>query len=387
MNSRFALLMAFLALALVRTSAGEPGAAPASGDSGENVFVGHYGEIVRVPYLWSVDASMQGPIEVVNLHLTNEDPLKVVSPLFKPRASDYVPENFHRLRLMQMRVVPKDTPGGARSLEALRGAKKNELDLAGVPYTLMQLGDYSWPPDSFWVSISTPYSLFQLYTQSDKDFFIMTSGTSPYVERSHDPLFVNSTADLANGMSTYLDDSRLKIIAEKGFLKDLRIVVIPWAVVCVFAALLSVLPKGWNWLSRLRLIGRATVAFTSASQLLAGPILFASWRMGLDRTLNEGSILFYAALIMPWICRTVSARRGGQRLRRVFIWSALVNVLPIWAGYLILRDFTTGSTVITGSQNFLRMSHSLSILAVLNGVIVGLAHQEGGVMNSPDDAS
>jgi hypothetical protein len=402
MNRYLAALAVSLALTAAHSFAREPQAPPSpteSGtqattslkrdvnDAGENIFVGHFGETLRLPYFWAADARMQGPMEVVNFHLATIEPMKVVSPPFNPKSKDYIPENFKRLRLMQLLVIPKNVPGGFKSLDEIREAKSRELDAAGDSYKLEKLGNYRWPPDSFMVWISTPYTLFQFYTQSDKNIFILTSGSGPYDENSGDPILTNSTARLCSSLETHLDEFRLKIIAERGFFRDLRIVVIPWALFCAFAAILSFLPKHPNWLRRLRLIGRATFVFISAWQILAGPVLFVAWRLGLGRTINEGSILFCAGLIMPWISKAATVRLGGQRPWRVFIWSAIANIPSVIVGYSFNEDFISGALIISGSQNFLRLSNFLCILGLLNGVMFGLAHQEDKTTNAPGDAS
>lgn len=355
-------------------------------NAGENIFVGHFGETVRLAHFWAVDAKMHGPMEAVNFHLKTLDPLGNAPP-FNPKPKDYVPENFKRLRLMQMLVIPKDVPGGFQSLAKLREAKAKELNATGSGYELQEVGDYPWPPDSFQVSISTPYRLYQLYTQSDKNFFIITSGAGPHDVNPDDPILTNATADLTNSLSTHLDDFRLKIMAEKNFPYDLRIIAIPWAAICGLAALLSFLPKRRNWLARLRLMGRTMFSLTTAWLLLAGSVLFASWRLGLQRIVNEGSILVCAGLITPWICRTISIRLGGQRPWRVFTWSAMASIFSVLAGVLFHLDYAAGTILITGLKNFWRMSCVLSILGFFNGIAFGLSHHESGQPKPSGSAS
>ncbi|PIR16110.1 MAG: hypothetical protein COV48_10685, partial [Elusimicrobia bacterium CG11_big_fil_rev_8_21_14_0_20_64_6] len=350
---------------------------PSKEDSRENIFVGHFGETVRLADFWSVDARMQGPMEVVNFHLATMDPMKVVSPPFNTTPKDFATENFKRLRLMQMLVIPKDVPGGFQSLAQLRLAKEKELNATGSGYTLQELGEHSWPPDSFVVTISTPYAIFQLYTQSDKYLFFVTSGASPFDKNPDDPILAKSTRDIANSLSTHLDEFRLKIVAEKGFVYDLRIVAIPWAAVCALAALLAFLP-----VQRLRLIGRATFGFATGGLLIAGPLLFASWRLGLDRVISEASLLLCVGLLMPWICRSVSVRLGGQRPLRVLVWSAIGNVFWILGGCATVRGFVSGQDTITGSRNFWMLSLTFSAMALTNAVILGLSHDESAAHDS-----
>lgn len=356
----------------------------------ENVFVGHYGEILRLYTDWTAEAIMRGPVEVVYFREKTSPPVTqwpsevkldgpdatvtFHPPPFQIKPEEYLPENMARLRLMQLLVVPKDIPEGFRTLKKLREAKSKELGAIGNPYKLREVGDYPWPPDSFWVSISTPYRLFQFYTQSDKNFFIFTSGASPYDDKHDDPILASATSRLLSSLSTHLDDYGRKLRADKSLIYDLRIALLPWAAVCALATFLNFLPQHRPWLGRLRLIGRMTFGLTTGSLLFAVPVLFASWRVGLDRAINEASILLFTSLILPWICKTISIRLDGQHPWRVFAWSAATNIFPVVVGLTIVGDFIAGTTVISGYQDFWMLSVLLSVLGLLNGVAFGLTH-------------
>lgn len=406
MKRRPILLAAVLALSIGRSFALETAAPPSptgsvpkanyrvtsEGDDPGNVFVGHYGETLSLYSDWTAEAVMRGPVEIVyfresNTSPSSERPKKVelkeegaeVTLLrsevqMNPR--EFIPENFSRLRLMQLMVIPKDAPGGFGSLKQLREAKAEELLTAGLPYDLQEVGEYPWPPDSFWVSRSTPSRLFQLYTQSDKHLFILTSGASPYDEKSDDPVLGSATSRLCNSLSTYLDAFRPRLVAQQNPLPGMLTALVPWTLVAVLGVLLGFLPARWPWLSRLRLTGRAAFGFTSAWHLLAVPILAAAWRLNLDKTVNEASILFCAGLLMPWVCRSISLRLRGQRPWRVWAVSAAVNILPVVAGFTIMRDFAAGSALLEGSQNFWMLGVTLSIMGLLNGAALGIAHDE-----------
>lgn len=389
MKRRFTLLVIYLTLA-VQGLALEPEAPPSpidpgapakhslrrdSEDAGENVFIGHFGEIVRVPHFWAVDAKMQGPIEQVNFHFKTIDPMRMFSASFSPRAQDYVPENFARLRLMQMLVIPKDVPGGFPSLDVLRESKAKELSAAGNPYDLRQVGEYPWPPDTFWVSISTPYPFFQLYTQSDKNFFIVTSGASPFGVDRKDPVLANSTAGLASSLSTYVYQF-VAPPAERISSLDLALAALPWAIVCVIGVVLGFLPKNGNWLGRLRLMGRMTCGLATAAMLVCTPIFFISMRLGMVRTINQATMLFCLGLISPWVCRAASARLNGRKPWRVFAWSAVANILPVSLSLIFMAQIYSGPAFSLGPVDLLMLALALSATALLNGVAFGLAHAE-----------
>lgn len=388
MNLTITLLSACLAVTVGQSFAREPQAPPSpsgnaaattslkpdAGDSGENVFVGHFGETIRLAYFWAVDASMQGPMEVVNFHLATVDPTNpITSPRFSPTKKEYVPENFARLRLMQMLVIPKDVPGGFYSLAKLREAKAKELAATGGDYKLQDLGGSSWPPDSFQILISKPQRLFQAYTQSDKNFFIVTSGASPYDEHPADPILTNATVRLLGSLSTHLAGFGRQIASERNFLASLPKVLIPALAACAAGLMLCVLP---NRFRRLRIIGKAMVGLTGAWHFLAGPILYVAWRLGLGTTLNEASLIVFAGLMTPWICRAMSVRLGGLRPWSVFMGSAIASLFPILLGYSAIGNFLAGTFVVNGADNFWRLSCALSLSGVLNGVTFGLTHRE-----------
>lgn len=391
MKRRSMILAVSLALAAAQAVAREPKAPPSPTDPGArasttlkpeaedssmNVFVGHFGETVQLAYIWAADAFMQGPMEVVNFHFAKIEPMKVVSPPFNPPKKEYVPENFARLRLMQMLVIPKDVPGGIESLNKLREAKAKELASSGIGYELLDLGMGTWPPDSFQVWVSTPYILFQAYTQSDKNLLIVTSGASPYDEHPADPILTNSTVQLLGSLSTYLDGfgrALRKPPSDREFVGNRTRVLMPGAVVCLSALLLFVLPFNSR---RLSLTGKATFGLTGGWHLVTFPILYAGWRLGLDRWLNEASLIICAGLLTPVICGAAYLLLGGRRPWRLFLFAALASIFPTLLGWSILSDFASGRYTITGADNFYRLARVLGLLGLLNGIVFGLTRKE-----------
>lgn len=369
----------------------------------ENIYVGHYGEILRLYSDWTAEAVMRGTMEVIYFRRKSDPPasqwpaevnldgpnatVTFHPPLFRIKPEDFTPEKMSSLGLMQMIVAPKGAPGGFRSLAKLREAKAKELDAAGHPYNLQQVGEYPWPPDSFWVSISTPYRLFQLYTQSDKNFFIVTSGASPYDEVMDDPILGSATSRLCSSLSTHLDSFSDKLLADATFLHDMRITVIPWGAICTLSALLAFLPKHKKWLCHLRFAGRMMFTLTTATLFIAGPLLFVSWRMGLGRVVNEASIILFTGLAYPWICKAASFRLGGQRPRQVLLWTAGANIIPLVAGWTLYSDFFTGARTIVGYQDFWMLSVLLSVQGMVTGFAFGLTHMPAETKNIPRGAS
>lgn len=392
MKFRPTLLATLLALGVGRSFAREPDAPPSPVDSGtpanhslrtdaedagQNVFVGHFGETLRLPYFVAVDATMRGPMERVNFHFRTVDPAKFVSAPFSPSAKDFVPENFARLRLMQMLVIPKDVPGGFRSLDALREAKAKELSATGNSFDLRQIGGYPWPPETFSVSITTPYPLFQLYTQSDKNFFIVTIGEDPFVATPKDRFLASSGSSLCNSLSTYLYQF-IPPPKEEVAPLDLGLAALPWAAVCIIAVALGFLPKNGEWRGRLRLMGRMTFGLATVALLFGNPILFVAMNRGLGRTINPATLLLCASLIFPFISWAVSVRLNSIKPWSVFAWSLAANILPLGCSLIFLKQISAAPAFSLVPVDLMMLNSFLCALALFDGITFGLAHRDSG---------
>lgn len=188
MNHPSVVLVAGLALANVQLFAREPQAPPSpaveaasrpgsTGRSakGNSLFVGHYGETIEFPSSWTAEAEMRGETEAVFFHSKFEDDFQN-KPL-RPKKSDYRPENFTPMGLMELVVLPKDAPGGLGSLAAIRAAKELELKEQGVDYGIFEeTGEKDWPRATFHVNTKNPYRLWQTYSQSPSAIYILTTG-------------------------------------------------------------------------------------------------------------------------------------------------------------------------------------------------------------------
>ncbi|PIR17845.1 MAG: hypothetical protein COV48_08220, partial [Elusimicrobia bacterium CG11_big_fil_rev_8_21_14_0_20_64_6] len=188
MNHPSAVLVASLAFANVQLFAREPQAPPppaveaasrpgSTGRSanGNSLFVGHYGETVEFPSSWTAEAEMRGETEAVFFHSKFEDDFQN-KPL-RPKKSDYRPENFTPMGLMELVVLPKDAPGGLGSLAAIRDAKELELKEQGADYEMLdKTREPGWPQATFHVKMHQPYRLWQTYSESPSAFYILTVG-------------------------------------------------------------------------------------------------------------------------------------------------------------------------------------------------------------------
>lgn len=145
----------------------------AAGRDGASIFVGHYGESIVIPHGWTARAELRETTEIVYFHRKFHDDFGYKP--FRPKPVDFKLENFAPMGLMELVVVPKNAPGGLRSLKDIRLAKEKELDASGAGYqTVDESG--AWPRGTFTVRITRPYHVAQTYAQSAKEFYIFTAG-------------------------------------------------------------------------------------------------------------------------------------------------------------------------------------------------------------------
>lgn len=338
----------------------------------ENVFSGHYGESLRMSQFWIARAELQGSIEVVYFHPDRVDPLKHFSPPYKPGNEEFVPENFGKLRLIQMKVIPKK--GGPRSMKELRDSREKELAEAGVQAKFQTpVGLGSWPADSFQVMISTPYTLFQAYAAGGEHFFVMTSGTSPYLETTSDPTYLRGTETLLFSLLNYLDRFHVPLGSIAEPLTGLAGAFIPGALSCAIGFALLSFPGSYR---RAKLAGRAILSMTIGWHLLGVPILLASWRFGWGRNVNEASLAICAALLTPCLCREASTRFGGEKSWRVFWFAAAASALPLIGAMVVFSIIHAMEAPILNAGNFGRLSRVAGFLGFLNGIAFAFSHRE-----------
>ncbi|MBI2385373.1 MAG: hypothetical protein HYV14_05090 [Elusimicrobia bacterium] len=118
---------------------------------------------------------VKGETEVVYFHRNFYDD-KGLAP-FKLKPSNYKLDDFARLELMELMVIPKMAPGGLRSLADIRAAKDKERMEEGADYKIDdETNEYAWPRGTFHVRTTRPYRAVQTYTESQNEFFILTTG-------------------------------------------------------------------------------------------------------------------------------------------------------------------------------------------------------------------
>ena len=349
----------------------------------DNVFVGHYGEVFHFNYLYAAEPEMKNLMEVVRFHELQVKNKNGTFVPFEPKIEEYIPRNFTPMRLGQLIVIPKDAPNGFRSLTELRKVKEKELAASGFGYEMRVFSfdrDY-WPDETFEVLTSTPYRLYQLYSQSDKNFFILTSGiVDPLSPTSGD---LRGTYD---SLQEYLAQFRRKDTKEYLVYKYPRLA-IPWVLIIVIAGTLGLFPgRDDGWRRRLRLAGRATLVFSVTLPVLGLVAVYIGWSHRLDKWVNMGSISLCLAAVLPFVCAAMSAWLGGKRLRRAFLWMAGVNLLPALAAFTVAFTYFHGFGRID-SREFVGVCSSLIFLGFLDGIAFGLTHTESDYGVVSDGAS
>jgi hypothetical protein len=336
----------------------------------QNVFTGHSGELLRFDSDWTAEAVMRGLTEEIHFHEKTTDPSKLSAPPYEPKPQDYIPENFARMRLMELLVIPKNAPNSPATLRKLREIRDRELVASGVSYRILppQHGYDNWPQDTFGVSISSPYRLFQQYSQDRNNFFILTTGVVPEDSAQ------GYVMELFNSLQKYLEPS-IRQVSEDHLIYKNRRFSIPWVLFIFIAALIGTRPKQAGWSRRLRLIGRTMIVFLTALPLIGLSIVYSGWRCGLDRWVNGSSVLLFLCIAMPFLCMALSQRLGGKRPRRVFLWMVAIDILPAAAALVAALDFVRGQEVMD-AREFWFISASLMILGLIWSVCFGLTHSE-----------
>ena len=117
-------------------------------------YVGRYGAVFKLNDDWQIVPSMRGKIEVLDYYPKYRDDLPPGSlDLFKPKPSDFTPEKFSRLGLIQLVIIPRSSDA-FRSLDELKKAKIDDLRASGVTFRVLDepfFGQFygRWPEGTF----------------------------------------------------------------------------------------------------------------------------------------------------------------------------------------------------------------------------------------------
>lgn len=351
---------------------------PDPGITGEGYvdYVGHFGEVFKLRGGGTIDAFMSGGTEVINLYPKFQQGLPdgVLKP-FRPKASDFKPENFTRLELIQLLIIPRSS-GGFKSLEELKKAKIQDLEASGVRYRVFDQPIFpsfhrDWPAGTFAINILAPYQLSQLYTATTAHLCILTAGldTPPSTEIGNHSGALRSA--LANWVvpeeEPVLDESPSAIIAEGLTFSVLPVVWIPWAAITGLACLLVGFLKMTSRWSTLRHVSLAVLIFTNSGILLGGLVGLICWPFAwfTHHLPIPGGI---ACLLMPLLAVLVSRVSRVAARRRTLIgmslW-ALASAAVI--GYYGSSDWGSGSRYVVVYNAVVGF-----VFYTIGGVIFGL---------------
>lgn len=324
MKHRTALLLACLVVAAAQIPTRAQPRAPLEE---QNLFIGHYGEIFAYSDGWMAEASMRAETEFVRLQ-----PKPARGEVATLADSAFRPENFTKKNLLELVVIPKDAPGGYRSLRDIRRAKEQDMSAHGIEYAIhdRESGDrqFDFPPGTFRVRIKRPYRLLQRYTESPKEFFILTYG-DPEASVVNEAAISGNIGTVEQSLSKYLagvNPPKRPEIDLRGFQGFWRM----WLFFNGPLLLLILLPRSNSFLKRLNFIAYNLILFLNISGLIGFLIPCISYRTGWG-TWQNGALLFATlAILGPWICRLIARRFYRPDEKRIFWWSWLA-ALPLVA--------------------------------------------------------
>jgi hypothetical protein len=341
------------------------------GTAGEDVFAGHFGELIRLPFDWTAAAEMQGPTESIHIYRKRTKLIHTAQGTGYapdvPSGSDFIPENLTSQGLIALIAAPKDAPGGYRNLDDLRRAKERELSARGMDFRIEDncgfKQRFEFPAHSFQVWVNSPYRLYQCYTASPEAIFILSSAdprsTAPGSSEISRPLEM-----VQRSLERYLQAvvppsvTVLDLRGFKGFWKG-------WLPLCGLFILLMALPGAGPFAKRANVVGRNLLILVNAFGLIGFLIPVVSYRSGLGAALwrNSGTISVIPAILGPWLIAWIADRFCDMDRKRAFRWS-WVAAAPLIA--VSLQDHFQPSApvadIILGS----------TLMCALEGIAFGL---------------
>lgn len=363
MKRHIAILLVILALAEARGFAREPLAPPSpsktastrvgsigEGTDGNSLFIGHYGEAIEFPYLWDAEAELRGGMEVVYFHRKSHDDFGYKP--FNPTPADYKLENFAPLGLMELVIIPKNAPGGLRSLEAIRQAKEQELKNNGVEYKVFHsMSDLHWPAGTFHIEVIKPYRLVQAYAESSKEFYILTTGGRLNegdfgLSRDRVQDYYHADNIVSRSVGSHLLRVNKKIIRNSIFevttdefnrLFSSSCPLGLWALCGAFSAvmlMIAIWPRKSGRTTRLQIFGYSLFAFPTLLALLGFLCVYLPFRVGGVAWKHSEDAMIIPTLLIPLMSWLAARRYGSQHVSRVMVW--IGGLAALWIGALTL---------------------------------------------------
>jgi hypothetical protein len=274
---------------------------PAPGGEGESVFVGNYEEVLTYPKGWAIRAAMA----------TDDTEIIRFFPANGPEIPDeaFAQDDMASKQLVEIVVFPKRTGMRFKSLHSERVIADKGFKKDGVEYSITD--EPNWPTvDAFRLIVTKPYSLMQVYSQSDRNIFLLSAGIAP-----ENKSYTQAVQALIEGIRR--ENGQAKEFLRKpdlfAFFKDTNL----WATEILLVIVCAVL-----WLiasRRSRLCAMAMFAYAHVAAMYGVIMGVGCYLLG--KPLWIGMPAVPLTLLMPWINEVVSRKLGGTRLRRVFWWA------------------------------------------------------------------
>ena len=295
-------------------------------------YVGRFGEVFKLRSGETIDPFVSNGAEVINLYPPYRKGLPdgVYEP-FRPKSSDFAPENFTRLELIQLAIIPRSSDS-FHSIDELKKAKIRDLETAGVRFKVFDHPHFDafrgdWPAGSFEISVQAPYRLTQLYTATSSYLCILTSGVdtppSTSIEAYYGGLRYQLAVWLVPQERPAADDNPSAVVARGITFHPFAVpaVWLSWAVLTGLSCLLLSLgiEKRRDALRRAAL---SVLIFSNAGALIGGALGLALWPFAWfshHSPLPAGA----ACLLLPVLALSVSRFRGEVLRRRAMIGASV----------------------------------------------------------------
>ncbi|MDP3541342.1 MAG: hypothetical protein Q8T11_02610 [Elusimicrobiota bacterium] len=402
MNRCFVILMMGLALVSSRVSAGEiqfPTSTTVDGSStragqvvgvphprgfGEiSLFVGKYGETIEIPYYWTAFVESRGQAEAVYFHRKFRDDQSRVP--FQPKPADFKLKDFSRLELMELVVIPKSVPGGLGSLEEMRLAKSAELTRNGFQFKIVEEKNrFAWPQGTFYVEIASPYRIFQTYSESPGEFYILTVGDGSAGDDGQGNVRASdyelATERASESLRKHLLSVQEKTVAgfwfkpesapSEGLLANFKQFRLGATAAFLTASMmiLAFWPGASNGARRARLFGRSLLSITSFAALAGYLSVYIPVQFGVIWR-NSSAAELIPILSIPWVSWMTAMRFGNARPRRVLLWTL---VLAAIFALDLIRGIRADGSIPAGEMAY-EATLYLYVLGLASGVVSNLA--------------
>lgn len=349
-----------------------------------SLFVGKYGETIEIPYYWAAFVESRGQAEAVYFHRKFSDDQSRVP--FLPKAADYKLEKFSRLELMELVVIPKSAPGGLRSLKEIRRAKEKELTRNGLQFKIVEeKNHFAWPRGTFYLEILSPYRIFQTYSESPREYYILTVGDGSAGDYGYGK---ERASDYDFAAERALESLRKHLLSvegrsagrfwfnpvtppPEGFLANFKQFRLGASAAILTASMLvlSFWPGTSVAARRARLFGRNLVILTSfaasagfLSVFIPVQIFGVIWR-------NSSAAELIPILAIPWVGWIAARRFGSARPRRVLFWTLVLAALFA----LDLNQGIRFDGAVSAGEMAYETTLFLYVLGAAFGVVSGLA--------------